>query len=331
MYISATFVRGILSELQDRGIGAARVRDELGLTDELLDCARARLSLADMSRIVRGALLLSADPGLGLALGCRAPKSMLQLLGPMLLACRTLREAFSLLEPFVPLVADGVTFSLREDGPHALFGYRCAEFAGSGARFASEYVLAMTLRIAGTLVPSRLATPVRALFVHAEPEYVQRYLRVFDCPVWFEQDIDALVFPRELLDLPQHHADPVLRDALRELGQRTLRERDTPTTWTERVREVLRREDDLSALDLQTLSRRLTVAPRMLRRRLSSEGTSVTALVDEARCRIACHELRRHTPIKRIAERAGFGEQTAFHRAFKRWTGQTPRQYLRES
>ena len=65
-----------------------------------------------------------------------------------------------------------------------------------------------------------------------------------------------------------------------------------------------------------------------LRRELRRDGQSVRGLVENAMCELACGLLATaETPIKEIAYRLGFSEPSAFHRAFKRWTGTTPAEF----
>ncbi|WP_290883145.1 helix-turn-helix transcriptional regulator [Fischerella sp.] len=67
---------------------------------------------------------------------------------------------------------------------------------------------------------------------------------------------------------------------------------------------------------------------RQLQRELQAEGTSYQQLLDETRKELALRHLQNlDTPIHDVAFLLGFSEPSAFHRAFKRWTGQTPRVY----
>ena len=71
---------------------------------------------------------------------------------------------------------------------------------------------------------------------------------------------------------------------------------------------------------------------RMLRRRLNSEGISLRQLTEESLKREACLSLDNpHESVSQIAERLGYSEPSAFHRAFKRWTGITPAQYQQKA
>jgi AraC-like DNA-binding protein len=256
---------------------------------------------------------------------------MLQILGHLMVSCRTPRDAFDVFERYSPLLADSVRYTLSEEGEQARFTYHCPVPLGDTSRFAAEYVLVMAQRIARHFVTDSVVRPTAVLFEHARPDYAHRYDRVFECPVYFEQQHSGLTFPRSLLDARQLHADATVNTALRDVAERMYQEIDEPRSVSDRIRELLRYESTLAVVNIGKLARNLGITPRSLRRRLAAEGVSLTALVDEARCRLACEELRRNGSIKAIAERVGFSEPSAFHRAFKRWTGQTPLEYLRSS
>jgi AraC-like DNA-binding protein len=281
--------------------------------------------------VIERAIALTCDPGLGLSMGIHAPESMLQILGHLMVSCRTPREAFSAFERYAPLLADSVRYTLHEEGEQARFTYHCPVPLGDTSRFAAEFVLVTAQRIAKHFVSDGTLHASAVLFEHPRPEYAHRYERVFECPIHFEQQVSGLLFPRSVLDATQLHADAAVNTALRDMAERMYQEIDEPSTVSERIRELLRYESTLAVVDIGKLARGLGLTPRSLRRRLAAEGASLTALVDQARCRLACEELRRNGSIKAIAERVGFSEPSAFHRAFKRWTGQTPLAYLRSS
>jgi AraC-like DNA-binding protein len=200
---------------------------------------------------------------------------------------------------------------------------------GDSTRCAMECALAMTFRVGQHFSP-RNAALIEVHFQHLEPSYSSRYASVFRCPVRFGQPTNALVFPQEYLDLKQFHADDTVRSVLRETAERLLVERAQSLTLVERVRTLLRYEGDLAAIDVERLARHVGLSPRALRRKLGFEGAHLSTLVDEARCRVACHELRRpDRTIKETAALLGFSETSAFNRAFKRWTGRTPGEHSR--
>jgi AraC-like DNA-binding protein len=61
-----------------------------------------------------------------------------------------------------------------------------------------------------------------------------------------------------------------------------------------------------------------------LHRRLTEEGTTFRALLDDVRRQAALAAIARGAPLKAVAQDLGLSDLRAFHRAFKRWTGTTP-------
>ncbi len=81
---------------------------------------------------------------------------------------------------------------------------------------------------------------------------------------------------------------------------------------------------------LEVAAEMAELSPRTLRRRLSAEGTSWRAVVDQARID-ACHRLLGDPgrPLSQIATALGYSDQAHLTRAFRRWTGETPSAYRR--
>ena len=88
------------------------------------------------------------------------------------------------------------------------------------------------------------------------------------------------------------------------------------------------RGDEVTA---DSVAKALGMSARTLRRRLEAENTTFQELRDALRKGRALEHMREsQLTISEIAYLLGFGETSAFHRAFRRWTGKTPAQYRRE-
>ena len=69
------------------------------------------------------------------------------------------------------------------------------------------------------------------------------------------------------------------------------------------------------------------MSTRTLKRKLSEEGVSYTSLLDERRRLQGVALLRTELSVERIAERLGYSDAANFTRAFRRWTGKSPREF----
>ena len=67
------------------------------------------------------------------------------------------------------------------------------------------------------------------------------------------------------------------------------------------------------------------VSRRTLSRHLKAEGHTFRQMTNEIRCEIACKLLAKtHLSVGQIAEVLNYSENSAFTRAFRRWSGQSP-------
>ncbi len=81
---------------------------------------------------------------------------------------------------------------------------------------------------------------------------------------------------------------------------------------------------------LSRVAVRLGMSTRNLQRHLHEEGTSFHKLLDKTCHQMAVHQVReQRLPLGEVAFLLGYSEVSAFHRAFRRWTGMSPAQFRR--
>lgn len=326
LYKSIVWVHALVAALARRGIDREELFRGSGLESSVLGDTRGRIALSEWRVLVKRAIVLTQDPGIALTIASTAPDNLLQIVGQIAGACGSIREALRLSERYRPLLGNLNRFDLVEEGDRAYFAvvpqFPDPEFP----QFDAELALGIIYRLSLRQAKRDDEDAQEVWFTHEAPAYAERYAEVFRCPVRFSAPRNAIMFERKYLDEPLVYANPRLLDVLREGAERMLAEQPIPTL-VERVRSMLRHEVDLRRVDAERVAKLVKLSVRSFRRQLIQSGAPWSVLIDEARCRIACEELQRGMPIRQLSERLGFSEQSAFNRAFKRWTGMTPAKF----
>jgi AraC-like DNA-binding protein len=127
---------------------------------------------------------------------------------------------------------------------------------------------------------------------------------------------------------PAPSRSPFLRflDEVAQAIDRNVRPR--PSAFTREVERTIEPMLALGPVRIDEVARVLGLSRQTLYRRLRAEGVTFEALLDGLRNRLAMKLIREEgVPVKEAAWRLGFSDPAAFSRAFKRWTGRSPRDF----
>lgn len=168
-------------------------------------------------------------------------------------------------------------------------------------------------------------------FACPRPDQRADYLQFFGVPVHFDQPQCRLVFDSAWLDLPTIRSEQALKIFLRGTPGNLLVRYRHDAGWVTKIRTRLKAVPAASWPDFDALARQLGTTPATLRRRLRSEGQSFASLKDEMRSAQAQSLLCESAlSVAEIANELGFTEPSAFHRAFRKWTGASPGAFRRD-
>jgi AraC-like DNA-binding protein len=273
-----------------------------------------RLSLDEYFHTVDAAITVTGDPAFGLHMGEQARSAMFGVVGTLAEQAGTLRQCVEAMERYARLLADGFEPELCEHGETAAIRFPAMRGDQNPKRMTAERMTAefvMTaLSFTLPVFAGGSARPTQVRFAYAEPPYVAEYRRIFGGAARFGQKFTELVFPRAWLDRTHRYHSPELYTVLKDQADRSLAR--------------LERDGSLRV----ELARHLGMSARSLQRRLLVEGLSFAELVTSHRVDVAKRLLGRpKASLQETAYEMGFASVTAFHRAFKRWTGMTPKQY----
>jgi AraC-like DNA-binding protein len=195
-------------------------------------------------------------------------------------------------------------------------------------RLTAEFTVTGFLRLLRQYV-GPATWPGRACFSYPAPAYAAEYRKVFAGIERFDQAFNGLEFPRAWLAQKQLFGNAELSNLLQSHAERELARLARGATVSERVQSLLAAHNPSELPSLIEAARELQMSARTLSRKLRAEATNYADLVEHRRASAAKSLLERnHSSIQETAYAMGFGDAQSFHRAFKRWTGLTPTQYL---
>jgi AraC-like DNA-binding protein len=327
MQVSVMMVRFLAGALERRGESRPRFLEAAGLETRVVEDDRARLPLSDYLRALETAIVMSNDAAFGLYLGEYASATMFDVLGPLATQSATLRQAIDMSERYAKLVAQGFGPELAESTDTASIRFPALRGEHPAVRVTAEFGLTALLGLTHVFLGETLA-PAAARFAYPKPPYAPEYERIFGAAVQFDQEVTELVVPRSWLDRAHGYHSRELHALLQARAELLLARLARTTAFCDRVLEILNRYPPAEMPAMSRVARELHLSARTLRRKLVVERTTFAALVERTLLSKAKRMLE--DPAATIQETAyamGFAAPAAFHRAFKRWTGLTPKEY----
>lgn len=320
-------VRALLAAAERAGAESAQLLARVGLQDLQLDDAQARIPIETYDELVVAAYELSDDPALGLHMGERMGMGSFDVIGHLTEHSRCLRDALEMALRYSRIVSEGPRLQLEEhDGAASVF-IVLPEKDNPARMLAAELSMVAMLRLVRRFVAER-ALPRRVFFPHARPAHHAEYRRIFGGAERFAARRTGIELPRSWLDqcVSDHNGD--MRAYLQTRAELLLARVDREASMRQRVEGWLESQMELSRPTLLQAARYLKTSTRSLRRHLNDEQVQFSALVDAARAARARTLLQnQRQSIQEAAYALGFRTPSAFSRAFKRWTGVTPKAF----
>jgi AraC-like DNA-binding protein len=287
-----------------------------------------RVPITVMHEMLVGAVAMTGDPDIGLKAAREIAPGDYGALEYCARFASTWGEACQSVGRYMRLINDALRFTLRTEGDRAFIQL---ESSVAMPRTPSDFQVA-AFHTSGSFFRPQTAIPYyEAHFTHARPADVSEYDRTFGgASLRFDAPWNGFVMPRSILDAPVESADPKLHAVIQQHAELLLAELPRAKSVTESVRELVAKELAGGTPSVSSIAHKLTMSPRTLARRLEQENTTFKLLIADLRRRLALRYVgNSDLPLAEIAFLLGFSQSAAFHRAFKRWTRQTPREYRR--
>lgn len=327
--VLAWVIPHLLAHVTARGADAGPIRCLPGIRGADLDDPDTRVPDAAAREAWRLAGEITGDAAIGLHMAQAIPAGALDLLEYAFRSSPNLGSAFEQLARYGRVISDRAAFRLTRDGGslHVTIGGEGAEAVRSQrAAFSLAFVVRLCREATGLSV-----SPREVRFAGPRPDSLFEHRTFFRAALGFEESANGLVYSSADTRLPLRGADPGLAAVVRRRLERMLAQRPPEGgSAAGDARRVILELLPLGEPTAAAVARELGLSVRTLGRRLRAEGAWFRGILDAVRGERATALLRDPSiGIGEIAFLLGYSEPTAFHRSFKRWTGQTPLAFRR--
>ena len=234
----------------------------------------------------------------------------------------TLREGFERLSRYIGMLSNSGKIVLQEKGQYYHVILQHEEMGINSAR--SDNALSILMHICRINYVEEL-NPHKVTFIHKEPACSGEHFAYFKCNVNFKQPFDSLVFPVSVIDTPLPAGNKKLAEINDKIIIRYLKELNHETL-AQQVQHIITQKLPSGLVTGEMVAEELSVSHRTLQRKLKEAGTSFKELLEQSRRYLAEKYIAEGKfSVTEITFMLGFGEVSSFSRAYKRWTGKSPR------
>jgi AraC-like DNA-binding protein len=326
--IAICFVAAALQSVRGRDLNADELLANVGLSASLLQVPQARVSAKHYGALWRSIAVALDDEFFGQD-SRRMKAGSFAMLCHSVLGCKTLGHALDRSLRFYALILDDISGTVERDAKQARIVLHERAVGAGGRVFAHELLLMLLYGVSCWLVGRRIPI-LRTEFSYPEPAHSAEYRLMYCADLRFNRPNTLIAFDASYLDLPVVQNERTAKEFLRTAPENILLKYKNASSLSARVRRRLRQCLPGTVPDFEHLAEELGMTPATMRRRLQEEGESYQSIKDQLRRDLAISYLSHSSrSVMDIAVELGFSERSAFHRAFRKWTGASPGEFRR--
>lgn len=314
---------------QSYGLDADALMGEFNIDPKLLADPNARFRMEQVNAFYQRVSGLIDDPNFGLQAAQFWHPSQMGALGYAWLTSETLLAAFRRYSRFIKIVSDVVQLEIIEGDDEVSLDTRFVQEEASRKYRIDGAMATLIAMIRSNAGPG--FHPKSISFIFNPPEDTSPYYALFQCPVIFNAPANRFTITREDACAPRSCSNTQLASLHDQFMLEYVAKLDKENI-VERVKVAVTRELASGNISDALIAKKLFLTERTLQRRLQESGTTFKKLLTEVRIALADNYIRdSKLSLNEISFMLGFSELSSFSRAFKNWTGSSPRNYRQET
>ena len=328
---SVHYLQSLLRVISERQQDGQALFVKAGLDPALFQHPDSRVPFALLLDAWHLAMDALEDQALGLAGVEQFHPAIYGPLSSIIMTSPTLGDVATQLVRFQAIPEDATHATLSVDDDEVVITFASDYFDTARIRPVMEYAMSELMGMARFVVDQQHHSQLQfagVRFAHAPSAPVSRYEAALGVTPEFEQGSNEVRFQAQVLGVPTTCPDP---DLFQSLLQRIAARHDVPpASLADQVEQFLVSALPRGVPRIADVAAELNMTVRTLQRKLEQEGWRYAELLDDVRQRLARELLgRAEASVTEVAFLLGFSEPSAFHKAFQRWTGQTPGEWRR--
>jgi AraC-like DNA-binding protein len=263
-------------------------------------------------------------PGFSIRVGQAMKMDDYGVLGLSWKTCSKAGEIFERCERYFKLLSNTYVFRVQQDGELSHVHLNRDAYRAGVAR-SNESTFSATVVVLRAITETDIS-PVAVSFKHRPTGNLTDYDTAFRCPIKFEQPINAITYKTRDLETRTAKADFSINQFLvARVEEETKGIEVNPNQIAGEVEQLIQNALPSGIPSITELGEHMGMSNRTLTRRLSENGVTFRDLIQKTQERLSKELLKgSDRTVAEIAFQTGFSEQSAFNRAFKRWTGLSP-------
>jgi AraC-like DNA-binding protein len=313
---------------EDKGLDADAILASAEIDRDMIDSPGLRIDTNKLAVVVESIWDQLQDESLGLS-DFPIPRGAFFMMGKVAINEPDLRRALLTGIRFYGMVTDAFEVTLQEEGDQATLVFHMNSPQRERHYLFAEINLMAWHRFASWLVAESL-TLNEIYFDYPKPDHVNEYSYLFPGQHRFNADFQGFSFDRKFLDRDISRSTEALKAFVKSCPVEFFVQPKTDFSISYELGKLLKHDllDGICFPLIEDAADTLHMTKRTLIRKLKEEGNSYQQIKDLVRRDRAIYLLtHRSIPLAQIAEKVGFSDSAVFARAFKTWTGESPREY----
>lgn len=273
------------------------------------------------------------DANIGINSGIKMRSRQLGTLGILLSSANSMADMFNIHERYSQLISNATSQTYTPMGESLCMTLRVDPNIKQISRHRIEYSLSGWLQLAKWIVGDQLTIKELNLSYPQSSSH-ELICQHFNCEPNYNQKATQILFPlpdvENTLDNKNEHLRRVLEIEANEMLRYATRDSRNEDIVIKAVKQYVRKNLSHGTPTLAQIAKHLSQSERSLQRRFQENATHFRQILDETRMEVVKQKiLDDNVDLVELTFALGFGDQSSFQRAFKRWFGITPKKFMR--